>query len=68
MSPQSIRPLDRATVGIGPEHLLVVCAWCGTELHRPQRETLRTSHSICERCTDRVIEDNALRGATPDVG
>lgn len=63
MPTPSMQPVDDASGGVGPEQLLVVCAWCGTELFRPVEKVLRTSHSICEGCAERVIADNTHRSA-----
>ncbi len=65
MPTQSVQTVDDASGGVGPEQLLVVCAWCGTELFRPAEKALRTTHSICETCTDRVIADNTHRASRP---
>jgi hypothetical protein len=67
MPAQSLQPVDDASGGVGPEQLLVVCAWCGMELFRPAERALRTSHSICDSCADRVIADNARRTAPRPV-
>lgn len=67
MPTPSIRPVDDASGGVGPEQLLVVCAWCGMELFRPAEKVLRTSHSICDSCTERVMADSALRAVPRSI-
>lgn len=65
MASHSTQPADESARSVGPEQLLVICAWCGLELYRPVERALRTSHSICDTCADRVIADNTHRASAP---
>lgn len=64
MSVPMVQPAEGGPRAVQPEQLLVVCAWCGLELFRPADEALRTTHSICESCAERVIAENS-RGQAP---
>jgi hypothetical protein len=44
--------------------MVIVCAWCRTQVGVHSREDGRTSHTVCDRCLGGLMRSDALARET----